>query len=77
MLNSTNLSYANRNCYGFVWFLLFQINGFFFFFKGLFYVHSVANSMERMSQGQGNACQVAAVMESRVSNGDTGGLKRD
>lgn len=55
----------------------FRVMPFFFIFEGLFYVHSVANSMERMSQGKGNACQVAAIMENGVSNGDTGGLKCD
>lgn len=33
--------------------------------------------MERMSQGKGKACQIAGIMENTVSNGDTGGLKRD
>lgn len=33
--------------------------------------------MERMSQGKGKACRTAGIMENTVSNGDTGGPKRD
>lgn len=49
----------------------------FFFLRSVLCSFCCKFNGKNVSGQRGKACQIAGIMESTVSNGDTGGLKRD